>query len=103
MFMSVEEDHPAHGCKSCHVHGGVPLLSAERMAEHMRQLEGWELSNDRLSKSYQFPDPKAAFAFVSRVGAMAEEQNHHPELYWWKRKVRIDLWTHKSDGLTEKD
>ena len=54
-------------------------------------------------KSYKFPDFKSALAFVDRVGAMAEEQGHHPDLYLAWGKVRVEVWTHKIDGLTESD
>ena len=42
-------------------------------------------------------------AFVNRVGAMAEEQGHHPDLYLAWGEVRIEIWTHKINGLTESD
>jgi 4a-hydroxytetrahydrobiopterin dehydratase len=59
--------------------------------------------NHHLVKSYEFPDFKSALAFVDRVGAMAEEQGHHPDLYLAWGKVRVEVWTHKIDGLTESD
>ena len=59
--------------------------------------------NHHLVKSYKFPDFKSALAFVDRVGAMAEEQGHHPDLYLAWGKVRVEVWTHKIDGLTESD
>jgi 4a-hydroxytetrahydrobiopterin dehydratase len=56
-----------------------------------------------LVKSHKFPDFKSALAFVDQVGAMAEEQEHHPDLYLTWGKVRVEVWTHKIDGLTESD
>jgi 4a-hydroxytetrahydrobiopterin dehydratase len=90
-------------CVPCR--GGVPPLDADAVAGYLKQLEpGWESPrNHHLVKSYKFPDFKSALAFVDRVGAMAEEQGHHPDLYLAWGKVRVEVWTHKIDGLTESD
>ncbi|MCG8468130.1 MAG: 4a-hydroxytetrahydrobiopterin dehydratase, partial [Gemmatimonadetes bacterium] len=56
-----------------------------------------------LEKEYTFPDFATALSFINRVGAMAEEQNHHPDLYFTWGKARVTIWTHKIDGLTESD
>jgi len=90
-------------CVPCR--GGVPPLEADAVAGYLKQLEpGWEAPRDRrLTKTYKFPDFKTALAFVDRVGAMAEEQGHHPDLTIAWGKVRVEVWTHKIDGLTESD
>ena len=44
-----------------------------------------------------------ALAFTQRVGEMAEEQQHHPDLLLAWGRVRVTIWTHKIDGLTESD
>jgi len=90
-------------CVPCR--GGVPSLDADAVAGYLKQLEpGWESPrNHHLVKSYKFPDFKSALAFVDRVGAMAEEQGHHPDLYLAWGKVRVEVWTHTIDGLTESD
>jgi hypothetical protein len=54
-------------------------------------------------RSYKFPDFKSALAFVNRVGALAEEQGHHPDILLGWGKVEITTWTHAVDGLTESD
>ncbi len=56
-----------------------------------------------LTKTYRFPDFRGALALVDRIGAMAEEQGHHPDLHLAWGKVRVEVWTHKIDGLTESD
>ncbi len=90
-------------CVPCR--GGVSPLDADPVAGYLKQLEpGWESPrNHHLVKSYKFPDFKSALAFVDQVGAMAEEQGHHPDLYLAWGKVRVEVWTHKIDGLTESD
>ena len=67
-------------------------------------LQGWEtLENKKLTKIFLFPDFLQALAFTNSVGALAEKANHHPDIYLSWGKVRVDLWTHTTGGLTEKD
>jgi 4a-hydroxytetrahydrobiopterin dehydratase len=54
-------------------------------------------------KEFTFKNFTEALAFVNRVGDVAEEQNHHPDLYLAWGKVRVEIWTHKINGLTESD
>ena len=44
-----------------------------------------------------------ALGFVNRVGEIAEQQSHHPDIHLAWGKVRVEVWTHKIDGLTESD
>ena len=90
-------------CVPCR--GGVPPLEGAQLTELMHQLgEGWQLVEEHhLAKEFRFPDFAAALAFVNRVGALAEDQGHHPDLHLAWGRVRIEIWTHKIDGLTESD
>lgn len=90
-------------CKPCQ--GGVPSLRGEALHElHARLDAGWRLVGEHhLEREFDFPDFAQALAFTNRVGAMAEEQNHHPEIYLTWGKVRLKIYTHKIDGLTESD
>ena len=54
-------------------------------------------------KEYTFPDFVSALAFVNKVGEVAEAEGHHPDIHLTWGKVRIEVWTHKIDGLTESD
>ena len=84
--------------------GGVPPLSAAQIGELQADLEGWTVDKGHhLEKSYRFPDFVTAWRFVNEVGALAEEEGHHPDIYLTWGKVRIQIWTHKIDGLTESD
>jgi 4a-hydroxytetrahydrobiopterin dehydratase len=65
---------------------------------------GWDVvDNHHLVKSYKFPNFAQALQFVDRVGAIADKQNHHPDIYLAWGKVKIEIWTHKISGLTESD
>ncbi len=89
-------------CVPCR--GGVPPLPTEEIKKLQSQLGGWEVVNEHhLRKEYRFENFKEAQAFVNRVGEVAEEQWHHPDIcYGWGR-AEITIWTHKIDGLTESD
>ena len=56
-----------------------------------------------LTRTFDFPDFVMALAFVNRLGGLAEEQGHHPDLLLRWGSVRVDIWSHKVDGLTESD
>ena len=56
-----------------------------------------------LERDYRFKDFREALSFVNRVGEMAEQQNHHPDLLLSWGRTRVTVWTHKIDGLTESD
>lgn len=89
-------------CVPCR--GGVPPLDAQQAAQLLRQIDGWTIEKDfHLTKSFKFPDFAKALAFVNRVGAMAEKQGHHPDIYLSWGMARVEIWTHKINGLTESD
>ena len=89
-------------CVPCR--GGVPSLAPEEVKRLLAEVDGWEAPRDRrLTRTFRFKDFKSALSFVDRVGAMAEEQNHHPDLHLAWGQVVVEIWTHKIDGLTESD
>lgn len=89
-------------CVPCR--GGVPPLKGKKIENFLRQLEGWQVINEHhLQKTYQFRDFRESLQFVDRVGALAEEQGHHPDICFGWGKADVTIWTHKIDGLTESD
>jgi 4a-hydroxytetrahydrobiopterin dehydratase len=85
--------------------GGVPPLKGQDLADLATELGGdWNLVEEHhLEKDYKFPDFQQALDFTNRVGAVAEEQNHHPDIVTSWGKTKVTIWTHKIDGLTESD
>jgi 4a-hydroxytetrahydrobiopterin dehydratase len=85
--------------------GGIPPLESAAITELLKQLDSsWSVvDNHHLVKTYAFPDFARALALVNRIGAVAEDEGHHPDLYLAWGKVRVEIWTHKIDGLTLSD
>lgn len=84
--------------------GGTPPLTTEERAPLLAQLSGWAVEDDKkLVKAYKVRNFVQAVAFVNRLTPVAEEQGHHPDLYVRWGEVRVYLWTHAIDGLTESD
>jgi 4a-hydroxytetrahydrobiopterin dehydratase len=83
----------------------VPPLPPERVAALLEELGGgWRVNAaGHLYRGYEFADFAGALAFANRVGAIAEEQAHHPDLHVAWGRCGVEIWTHKIDGLTESD
>lgn len=90
-------------CTPCK--GGVPPLKGEPLAQLHRQLGGgWQIIDDHhLEKEYLFKDFKEALAFTNELGKIAEREGHHPDIFLSYGKVKVQLWTHKINGLSESD
>lgn len=83
--------------------GGTPL-GAEEIAGFLWHLDGWEAVKDHhITKSLEFEDFAQGLAFVNACGAIAEAEGHHPDLFLKWGLVRVDIYTHSVDGLTESD
>lgn len=84
--------------------GGVPALQGEELRKLAAELPAWKVIREHhIEREYAFPDFKAALDFVVRVGALAEEEGHHPDLELSWGRVGVRIFTHKIDGLTESD
>ncbi len=98
-------------CVPCR--GGVPPLTREQLAPLITEIdEAWELRDVAdarrgtilmLTRDYRLTNFKDAMAFAVRVGDIAEEQQHHPNVHVSWGRVALDIWTHKIGGLTESD
>ncbi|EKD27211.1 MAG: transcriptional coactivator/pterin dehydratase [uncultured bacterium] len=84
--------------------GGL-TLKTEEINEYLNQISGtWKNINfHHIEKEFQFKNFKEALDFTNKVGALAEKENHHPDINLTWGKVKILLWTHKISGLTEND
>lgn len=90
-------------CTACR--GGVLPLKGGELMRRVNQLQSpWRVVDEHhLEREFEFDDFAQALAFVNRVGALAESENHHPDIYLGYGKVKITLWTHKIAGLHDND
>jgi len=90
-------------CVPCQ--GLVPPLQGQDLARLAAELGGgWQVvAGHHLEKEYRFQDFREALVFTNRVGELAEAQGHHPDICLAWGKVKLTLWTHKINGLTESD
>jgi len=96
------QDLASRTCVPCR--GGIPPMRGVEIKEYLAELSGWEVIEEHhLTKHYQFKNFVEAQAFVTRVGALAEEQGHHPDICFGWGYADIKIWTHKIDGLSEGD
>jgi 4a-hydroxytetrahydrobiopterin dehydratase len=85
--------------------GGVPRLEGNELSQLTKELGGsWNVVDDHhLEKEYKFKNFREALTFTNKVGELAESQGHHPDIFLAWGLVKLTIWTHKVDGLTESD
>ena len=89
-------------CVPCR--GGVPALKGNDLKTLNKEVPQWKVVDEHhLTRTFTFPDFRKALDFVNRVGEVAEQQGHHPDIVLAWGKAEITMWTHKIDGLTESD
>ena len=89
-------------CVPCR--GGVPPLKGAELEELIRQVPDWEVVDEHhLRREFRFGNFREALEFVNRVGELAEEQAHHPDIEFGWGRAAVTIFTHKIDGLTESD
>jgi len=80
-------------------------LAGEAISTLLAQLApDWKvIDGHHLEAEYRFSTYRQALNFTLQVGELAEAEGHHPDLYLAWGKVKVTIWTHKIDGLTESD
>jgi 4a-hydroxytetrahydrobiopterin dehydratase len=95
-------DLASKNCVPCR--GGVPPLAGKELDALSKQVPKWKVMNDHhITRAFKFADFRQALAFVNKVGHLAEEQGHHPDIFLAWGKAEITTWTHAINGLTESD
>jgi 4a-hydroxytetrahydrobiopterin dehydratase len=90
-------------CMPCR--SGVPPLERTAAERYLGEAPGWALMDDgkRIERKFQLKNFKDALALVNRIGALAEEEGHHPDIAFGWGYVSVSLHTHKIKGLHEND
>ncbi len=81
----------------------LPRLNDAELQSALESLPGWIMKEGKLHREYAFPDFVHAFGFMATASLAIQEVNHHPEWFNVYNRVRIDLTTHDSGGITEND
>lgn len=81
----------------------MPKLNEQQIAEALGGLPGWSVADGKLHTEYVFADFIHAFGFMATAAIAIEKMNHHPEWFNVWNRVRIDLTTHDSGGITAND
>ena len=88
-------------CEACQE--GMDPVSAEEQTVLLAKLDGWvidyEQGNEKLVRTFDFPDFVLALAFANLIGELAEAENHHPQLVVEWGRVDVCWWTHTINGL----
>ena|SRR5579883_1200072 len=89
-------------CLPCQ--GNVPSLTPQQWKPLLAQLKDWQVNpNHHLVKSIKTKDFATALELTNKISAIAEEQQHHPDILLRWGELNIELWTHAIAGLTEAD
>ena len=90
-------------CVPCE--GGTPPLSPSEVERYKKQLkQEWQIvDNKKLQRTFIFKNFRESMNFVNKVANIAESEGHHPDIYIFYSKVKIELWTHAIGGLFTND
>jgi 4a-hydroxytetrahydrobiopterin dehydratase len=88
-------------CKPCE--GGVPPLSATTVADYLKQIDGWQLQDKQIVKTYEFKNYYQTMAFVNAVAWISHREDHHPDLLVGYNQCVVTYTTHAIGGLSEND
>jgi len=92
-----------HQKKCIPCESGGNSLSIDDVKKNLEIVPGWELEGKSIEREFVFKDFKEAMKFVNTVADIAEEEGHHPDFHIHWNKVRLQLWTHSMNGLSEND
>lgn len=94
-------DLTSKNCKPCE--GGVPPLTPDEAKSLLKQLDGWKLDDNRISKTFTFKNYYQVMAFVNAVAWMTHREDHHPDMTIGYNQCRVEYSTHSIGGLSEND
>lgn len=78
-------------------------LSAEKIEEELKKLDGWTTEDSKLKKRFKFENFAQSLDFVNKVGEIAERRDHHPDIYFGWGYAEFEITTHDVGGLTHND
>ena len=94
-------DLTSRNCKPCT--SGTPPLTESEARELLQQLDAWELSGNKIGKTFTFKNYYQVLAFVNAVAWMTHREDHHPDMTLGYNKCSVEYSTHAVGGLSEND
>lgn len=92
-------------CEACR--SGAPAVTEHEIKEYRPQIPEWEIAErngiPRLERVFKFSNFAEALEFTNQVGALAEEEGHHPAIRTEWGRVKVSWWTHKIRNLHKND
>ena len=93
-------------CVPCE--GNIPAFNLSEIHKYLKKVDGWNVENNQeqnfyLTKNFTFKNFKDSQAFVNKVGKIAEEEGHHPDIWFGRGYAKIKIYTHAIKGLAESD
>ena len=93
-------------CVPCE--GGIPAFDLTEIHKYLKMVDGWEVKADEekiyyLIKEFKFNDFAESQDFVNKVGKIAENEGHHPDILFGWGYAKIKIFTHAIEGLAESD
>ena len=93
-------------CVSCD--GNTPPFDTTEIHKYLKKVDGWDVKNDEqksfyLIKNFNFKNFEQSQVFVNQVGKIAEEENHHPDIFFGWGYCKVKIFTHAIKGLAESD
>ena len=88
--------------------GNIPPFNTEEIHNYLKKVNGWKVVEDKIDgfyliKDFKFKNFKESQSFVIKVGNIAEEENHHPDISFGWGYCKIKIFTHAIKGLAESD
>jgi 4a-hydroxytetrahydrobiopterin dehydratase len=81
----------------------MKVLSDQEVNKHLESIDDWELDGDAIKREWIFKDFTEAVDFINMIAVIAENHNHHPEIFNVYNRVSLRFNTHDEGGITEKD
>ena len=100
VMVSGRDDLARLNCRTCK---GIPPMSTQRAQQYLTSLQGWTILDNSIVKEYKFKSYLEGLDFANKIGHIAEEQDHHPDILIGWRRVTLTLTTHSIKGLSEND
>jgi|TARA_B100000902_G_C26519182_1_gene532374 4a-hydroxytetrahydrobiopterin dehydratase len=100
------EDLSSKKCVPCE--GGIPAFTIEQINDYLKKVNGWVVNEKEenkffLTKEFKFKDFVSSQVFVNKVGEIAENEGHHPDISFGWGYAIIKIYTHAIQGLAESD